>query len=85
MHVNCKNCGKPVAVAGRPSGSTGASGVRLEGNVRLGEGGLVLGPGGKVSFGPGGKMSFGPARASEFTCMECGHVDRYSPQEILDD
>jgi DNA-directed RNA polymerase subunit RPC12/RpoP len=85
MHVDCKSCGSSILVAGRPQGSTGASGVRLEGKVRLGDGGIGFGPGGKLSFGPGGRVSFGPPRTSEFTCTECGHVGQYLPEEILDE
>ena len=84
MHVNCRKCGARIEVAGRPKGSTRTSNVRLQGNVRVEGGGISFGPGGSVSFGPGGSIGFGKPVASEFTCMECGHTDKYSADEIID-
>jgi len=84
MHVLCKNCGKQIAVAGRPGGSTNLDGVRLEGNVHVDGGSITFGPGGSIVFGPGGSMAFGPPPASEFECPRCGHKAKYESKEILD-
>ena len=72
MHVICKNCGKRISVASKPSGHTTMSNVRTEGNVNVDGGKISFGPGGKLSFGPGGKVGFGPAPKSTFVCMSCG-------------
>jgi len=84
MHVICKKCGLQINVANRPRGSTKTSGVQLQGNVRVEGGGLSFGPGGSISFKPGGSIGFGKPGPSQFVCMECGHTDTYSPEDIID-
>lgn len=84
MHVICKKCGAKIVVANRPRGSTRTSGIRLDGNLRVEGGGITFGPGAKLVFGPGGSVSFGPPAVSEFTCMDCGHGDSYSADDIKD-
>ena len=83
MHVVCKGCGREIRVVGRPDGTTSATGVRAQ-NVRLGDGGISFGPGGRISFGPGGRVGFGPPAASKFTCFECQATHVYEASEILD-
>lgn len=51
-------------------------------NLTVEGGGISFGPGGSISFGPGGSISFGKPVPSEFTCMECGHEDKYTAEEI---
>lgn len=84
MYVSCKKCKARIEVAGRPKGSTSTSNVHLQGNVRVEGGRISFGPGGSISFGPGGFISFGKPVPSEFTCIQCGHTDEYSPEEIED-
>lgn len=85
MHVICKKCSGKIAVAGRPSGSTSVQNVKVQGNVRVGGGGIGFGPGRGISFGQGGSIGFGGPKNSTFTCPSCGHVADYSPDEIKDD
>lgn len=85
MYVICKKCGAKIAVANRPSGFTRTSGTRFEGNVRLEGGRISFGPGGgKLIFDDSGVLGFGPPIASEFSCVDCGHVDSYHAEEIKD-
>lgn len=85
MHVVCKKCGAKIAVAGRPTGSTSLSNVRVQGNVRVGGGGIAFGPGGGISFGPGGAIGFGEPQKSPFACLACGTTEEYVPDDIKDD
>lgn len=85
MHVICKKCGRKIAVAGRPKGSTTISNIKVKGNVRVGGGGIGFGPGGSISFGPGGSIGFGAPQRSSFSCMACGTAAEYEPDEIKDD
>ncbi len=84
MHVVCKNCSSRIAVAGRPSGTTSLKNVNVQGNVRVGGGGIGFGPGGSISFGPGGSLGFGAPQGSPFTCPACGKTADYAPEEIQD-
>lgn len=84
MYANCKKCGAKIQVAGRTKGSTQTSNVRLQGNVRVEGGAISFGPGGSISFGPGGSISFGGPVPSQFTCIECGHSDKYTSDDIKD-
>jgi len=86
MFVICKSCKSKIAVSHRPSGGVSASEVKIEGNVRMKDGGLTFGPGGKVSFGPGGSIGFsGRPPKSSFTCTSCGSTHEYDAQDIKDD
>ena len=85
MHVKCKKCGCRIPVAGRPKGSTKATGVKTEGNVRIDGGGIALGPGGSISFGPGGSIGFGAATKSQFACPSCQSAHDYAADEIVED
>lgn len=86
MFVICKSCQAKIQVSHRPSGGVSASGVNVEGNVRMKDGGLTFGPGGKVSFGPGGSIGFsGRSPKSSFTCTSCGSTHKYDAREIKDD
>jgi ribosomal protein S27E len=82
MHVACKSCGRRIAVAGRPEGSTSIRGVHAAG-VDIKGGAISFGPGGGISFGPGGGIGFGPPTSSEFTCLACGATRSYEPGEIV--
>lgn len=86
MFVICKSCQSKIPVSHRPSGGLSASGVKIEGDVRMKDGGLAFGSGGKVSFGPGGSIRFsgGPPKSS-FTCICCGSTHDYDAQDIKDD
>lgn len=84
MHVTCKKCGAGIRVAHRPTGSTQVHGIGTEGNVSVDGGVVRFGPGGRINFGQGGSIGFGPPAASQFTCLECGHLDTYLPQDFKD-
>lgn len=85
MYVLCKRCGKQIAVAGKPSGSTTMKGVQVKGNVQVSGGGIAFGPGGEVRFGAGGEIGFGPPAKSRFVCTDCGHADEYTVEELKED
>ena len=85
MFVLCKKCKAKIQVSGKPKGTTGVSGVRVKGNVNISGGQISFGPGGSISFGPGGGISLGPAQDSEFVCTECGHTDKYRPDDFIEE
>lgn len=84
MHVLCKKCGRPIAVANKPSGTTSISGVQARGNTNIAGGGISFGPGGSIAFGPNGRIGFGTPVASTFKCMGCGESNDYHPEEFKD-
>ena len=85
MHVKCKNCGKKIPVAGRPTGGAGIRGADVSGNVRIEGGTIAIGPGGIIRIGPGGAVVLGPPPKSEFACPNCLSVREYAVDDILDD
>ena len=85
MFVICKNCSHRIPVAYRPKGSTNIDGVKIEGNVHVGDGGISLGKGGSISFGSGGMIEFGSSKSSKFTCPKCNASLEYSPDEIKEE
>ena len=84
MYVLCKKCKTKINVSEKPGGSTNVSGVQVKGNVQIEGGQISFGPGGSISFGPGGSIDFGPPVTSEFVCPECGHVDKYQPDDFVE-
>ena len=85
MFVICKKCAHRIPVAYRPKGSTNLDGVKINGNVRVGDGGISIGDGGSISIGSGGKIGFGSPKPSKFTCPKCNTTYEYSPDDINDE
>lgn len=84
MYVQCKKCGFEIPVSHRPQGFTNMTNIHLGPNTNVLGGQISLGPGGQIGFQPGGSLSFGPPPTSQFLCVECGHVDDYTAEEIRD-